>query len=251
MIAPNQTGPFDIIGDVHGCYPELVELLGLLGYEITWENEQAKTVSHPTNRRLIFVGDFVDRGPDTPAVLRLVMKLVELQIAYSVIGNHDDKLMRKLAGRNVQINHGLDTTLDQLKTEPKIFHEQIHDFLNSLPYYLWFENKNLLVAHAGLPEKYHGEKSKRIRELTLFGPTTGKMDEFGLPQRILWAKEYKGKPFIVFGHTPVREPLFLNNTVNIDTGCVFGGKLTALQYPEMTTISVPCKEEYAAPRRPF
>ena len=251
MIAPNQTGPFDIIGDVHGCYPELVELLGLLHYEIAWENEKAKMVTHPENRRLIFVGDFVDRGPDSPAVLKLVMRLLELEIAFAVIGNHDDKLMRKLAGRNVQINHGLDITLDQLKPEPKIFHQHVHDFLESLPYYLWFDNYNLLVAHAGLQEKYHGEKGKQIRELTMFGPTTGKLDEYGLPKRILWAKDYKGNPFIVYGHTPVREPLFLNNTVNLDTGCVFGGKLTALQYPEIKIISVPCKEMYAEPRRPF
>ena len=251
MIAPNQTGPFDIIGDVHGCYPELVELLNELGYEITWEKEKVQAISHPQNRRLIFVGDFVDRGPDSPSVLKLVMRLMELQIAFAVIGNHDDKLMRKLSGRNVQINHGLDITLAQMENEPKLFHNQVRDFLEALPYYLWFDNDNLLIAHAGLPEKYHGEKSKRIRELTLFGPTTGKLDEYGLPMRIQWAKEYKGKPYVVFGHTPVREPLFLNNTVNIDTGCVFGGKLTALQYPEIKTVSVPCKEMYAEPRRPF
>src|SRR5688572_2623616 len=137
MIAPNQTGPFDIIGDVHGCFPELVELLTLCGYEIIWEKEKVKSVSHPANRRIIFVGDFVDRGPDSPAVMKLVMRLVELEIAFAVIGNHDDKLMRKLAGRNVQINHGLDITLEQMKSEPKVFHEQVHDFLEKLPYYLW------------------------------------------------------------------------------------------------------------------
>lgn len=251
MIAPNQTGPFDIIGDVHGCFPELVELLETLGYGLNWEKETLQTVTHPQDRRLIFVGDFVDRGPDSPAVLKLVMRLLELEVAFAVIGNHDDKLMRKLAGRNVQINHGLDTTLAQLEQEPKTFHDQVRDFLATLPYYLWFDNHNLLVAHAGLPEKYHGQKGKNVRELTLFGPTTGKLDEYGLPVRIQWAKAYKGKPFVVFGHTPVREPRFANNTANIDTGCVFGGKLTALQYPEMKTVSVPCKEMYAEPRRPF
>ena len=134
MIAPNQTGPFDIIGDVHGCYPELVELLNELGYEITWEKEKVQAISHPQNRRLIFVGDFVDRGPDSPAVLKLVMRLIELQIAFAVIGNHDDKLMRKLSGRNVQINHGLDITLAQMENEPKLFHNHVRDFLEALPY---------------------------------------------------------------------------------------------------------------------
>ncbi len=251
MIAPQQTGPFDIIGDVHGCYPELLELLELLNYEIKWAGKNVQDITHPENHRLIFVGDFVDRGPDSPAVLKLVMKAMELGIAFSVIGNHDDKLMRKLAGRNVQINHGLDTTLAQLESEPKVFHDQVKDFLAALPYYLWFDNNNLLIAHAGLAEKYHGQKDKKIRELALFGPTTGGLDKFGLPNRIQWAKDYKGKTMVVFGHTPVREPLFLNNTVNIDTGCVFGGKLTALRYPGTQTVSVPCKEEYAEPRRPF
>src|SRR6478736_1962043 len=141
MIAPQLTGPFDIIGDVHGCFPELKELLQKLGYELNWEGGKLATFAHPQNRRLIFVGDFVDRGPDSPAVMKLVMRLVELELAMAVIGNHDDKLMRKLAGRNVQINHGLDITLAQLAHEPKILHDQIRDFLNSLPYYLWLDNK--------------------------------------------------------------------------------------------------------------
>ena len=251
MIAPNQTGPFDIIGDVHGCYPELLELLALLGYEISWEGEKIKDIIHPKYHRIIFVGDFVDRGPDSPAVLKLVMRAIELQIAFAVIGNHDDKLRRKLMGRNVHINHGLDITLAQLEKEPPQISVRIRNFLELLPHMLWFDDKKLLIVHAGLAEKYHELNTSRVRELALFGPTTDKLDEYGLPERVNWAKDYQGKPFIVFGHTPVREPVLLNNTINIDTGCVFGGKLTALRYPEMEMVSVKPEKVYTAPRRPF
>ncbi|HSI89706.1 MAG TPA: metallophosphoesterase [Adhaeribacter sp.] len=241
----------DIIGDVHGCYPELLSLLEKLGYEVKNPQSNAPEISHPDNRKPAFVGDFVDRGPDSPGVLKLVMHAVGQGRAYAVIGNHDDKLMRKLMGRNVQINHGLDTTLAQLENEPPHFAMRARRFLEILPYRLWFDDKKLLIVHAGLPEKYHEDQSRKVRDLALFGPTTGKLDEYGLPMRIKWANNYKGKPFVVFGHTPVREPLLVNNTMNIDTGCVFGGKLTALRYPEMETVWVEPEKLYAEPRRPF
>ena len=81
--------------------------------------------------------------------------------------------------------------------------------------------------------------------------TTGETDEFGLPVRYNWAADYRGKALVVYGHTPVPEPLFLNNTVNIDTGCVFGGQLTALRYPERETVSVKARQTYYEPARPF
>ncbi|MFC5270237.1 metallophosphoesterase [Adhaeribacter terreus] len=241
----------DIIGDVHGCYPELLALLAKLGYEVQHPHGNTPEITHPEDRKLAFVGDFVDRGPDSPGVLKLVMHSVGQHKAFAVIGNHDDKLMRKLMGRNVQINHGLDTTLAQLEHEPPQFSIRVRRFLEMLPHLLWFDDNKLLIAHAGLPEKFHDPNSKRAREMALFGPTTGKLDEYGLPQRLNWAKDYAGKPFIVFGHTPVREPLLVNNTMNIDTGCVFGGKLTALRYPEMETVGVKPEKLYAEPRRPF
>lgn len=251
MIVPNLSGPFDIIGDVHGCYPELLELLQHLGYQISVPEKGTIGILAPEGRRLVFVGDLVDRGPDSPAVLKLVMQIVEQKAGYCVIGNHDDKLMRKLMGRNVSINHGLDVTLEQLKKEQPHFSVRVRRFFETMPYFLFLDGKNLLIAHAGLAEKYHGQISKKVRDLCLFGPTTGKLDEQGLPVRLNWAKDYTGTPLVVYGHTPVREPHWQNNTVNIDTGCVFGGKLTALRYPEMETVAVPAKKLYAEPRRPF
>jgi protein phosphatase len=251
MIAPQLNGPFDIIGDVHGCYPELVELLQKIGYEITEKENGEVEVNNPHKRKLIFVGDLTDRGPNSVAVLKLVIHVVQHHKGYCVIGNHDDKLMRKLMGRKVQINNGLDTTLEELKAEPPQFAIKVRHFFESLPYYIWCDDKKLLIAHAGLPEKYHGVESKKVRDLSMYGLTTGKLDEQGMPQRLDWAKDYYGEPLVIFGHTPVREPLIKNSTINIDTGCVFGGKLTVLHYPEMEMVSVPARKQYAQPRRPF
>ncbi|MGD0547194.1 MAG: polynucleotide kinase-phosphatase, partial [Terracidiphilus sp.] len=85
----------------------------------------------------------------------------------------------------------------------------------------------------------------------LFGETTGETDDYGLPVRYDWASEYRGKAMVVYGHTPVAEPEWLNRTIDIDTGCVYGGKLTALRYPEKELVSVPAIREYYAPSKPF
>src|SRR6185437_13174234 len=111
-------GPFDIIGDVHGCYDELVELISLLGYTIQ-QQDQNYSVSSPEGRKLIFVGDLVDRGPGTVRVLRLVSSIVQSGRGFCVPGNHDMKLVRALRGRDVKRTHGLAETLEQLGEEPE------------------------------------------------------------------------------------------------------------------------------------
>ena len=109
----------------------------------------------------------------------------------------------------------------------------------------------LVVAHAGMKEEMQGRGSGAVRDFALYGETTGETDEFGLPIRYNWAAEYRGKATVVYGHTPVPEPEWLNRTINIDTGCVFGGKLTALRYPEKELVSVAARATYAVPARPF
>jgi len=240
-------GPFDIIGDVHGCYDELVELLTKLGYDAT---EPSRAVT-PEGRKAIFLGDLVDRGPDSPGVLRLVMSMVQRGQALCVPGNHDVKLLRKLRGKNVQITHGLAETLKQLEAEPPDFHKWVTEFIDGLVGHYVLDEGRLVVAHAGMKERYTGRASKRVREFALYGETTGETDEFGLPVRYNWAAEYRGRAAIVYGHTPVPEADWLNGTLNIDTGCVFGGKLTALRWPERELVSVPAARTYAEPARPF
>lgn len=241
-------GPFDIIGDVHGCFDELVELLRLLGHNV---NETLLTIDCSQGRKPVFVGDLVDRGPKIVPVLKLVMNGVANGTVLCVPGNHDIKLMRKLKGREVQVNHGLQDSLTQLAEESPEFRAQVADFIDEMVSHYVLDDGKLVVAHAGMREEMQGRGSGAVRDFALFGETTGETDEFGLPVRHPWAAEYRGTAMVVYGHTPVPEPEWLNRTINIDTGCVFGGRLTALRYPEKELLSVPAKRTYAESRRPF
>ena len=246
------TGPFDIIGDIHGCFTELKELLEKLGYQLQYDEEnRAIDAIHPEGRTPIFLGDLCDRGPATPAVLRLVMGMTKANHAICVPGNHDEKLKKYLMGRKVQVRRGLETSVEQMESEPKEFHNEVKKFLDSLISHYVLDEGRLVVAHAGMKEEMAGRASGAVRTFALFGETTGEIDEFGLPVRYPWAESYRGKALIAYGHTPVPEPLWLNNTVNIDTGCVFGGALSALRYPENEIVSIQAKEVYAEPVRPL
>ena len=243
-------GPFDIIGDVHGCFDELHSLLTELGYTISSSNGTIDA-RHPEGRKAVFLGDLVDRGPKVPEVLKLVMSMSAAGTALAVPGNHDSKLMRKLRGRDVQITHGLAESLQQLENEPPEFKDQVADFVDSLVSHYVLDDGRLVVAHAGLKEELQGRGSGKVRDFALYGETTGETDEFGLPVRYNWAAEYRGRAVVVYGHTPVPEPEWLNGTICIDTGCVFGGKLTALRYPEKELVSVPALRTYYESSKPF
>ena len=248
----DEHGPFDIIGDIHGCFDELVELLEELGYEISTRSPDGETVVEPPQgRKAIFVGDYVDRGPKVPEVLRLVMRMQKTGAAICVPGNHDIKLVRALRGRNVKPTHGLAESLLQLEKESTRFKTEIAEFLDDLVSHYVLDNGKLVVAHAGMKAELQGRASGRVREFAIYGETTGETDEFGLPIRGNWADEYRGPAMVVYGHTPVTEPQWINRTINIDTGCVFGGKLTALRYPEKELVSVPAHQTYYQPAKPF
>ena len=248
-------GPFDIIGDIHGCYDELYELLLKLGYKIDSVEDNLSNfgfvVIPPDERNVIFLGDLVDRGPDSPKVLKLVMSMVNSGIAHCVPGNHDLKLEKYLSGRQIQIKHGLEKTIEQLEKESEEFRNIAKEFLYGLISHYVFDNGKLVVAHAGLKEEMQGRGSGAVRSFCLYGETTGETDEFGLPVRYNWAKEYRGKAKVVYGHTPIPESEWLNRTINIDTGCVFGGKLTALRYPEDELVFVKAKKVYCVPAKPI
>ena len=251
-----ETGPFDIIGDVHGCYDELLTLLGQLDYQVEAEpvedgRDLGVRVTPPAGRRAVFLGDLVDRGPASPQVLRLVMSMVRDGSALCVPGNHDIKLLRHLNGKKVTVNHGLDETLAQLENEPAAFGGQVRQFLDGLVSHYVLDGGKLVVAHAGLTEDMQGRGSGAVRAFALFGESTGEIDEFGLPVRYEWAREYRGRALVVYGHTPVPDPEWLNNTIDIDTGCVFGGRLTALRYPERELVTVPAAQVYCEPVRPL
>ncbi|WP_030980191.1 polynucleotide kinase-phosphatase [Streptomyces sp. NRRL S-1824] len=239
------TGPFDIIGDIHGCSSELESLLGKLGYV---------DGAHPEGRTAVFVGDLVDRGPDSPGVLRRVMSMVSAGNALCVPGNHENKLGRYLKGRKVQHTHGLAETIEQLDREDAkdpAFREQVREFIDGLVSHYVLDGGKLVVCHAGLPEKYHGRTSGRVRSHALYGDTTGETDEFGLPVRYPWAEEYRGRAAVVYGHTPVPSTSWVNNTLCLDTGAVFGGKMTALRWPERELVDVPAEKVWYEPAKPL
>ncbi|MEV6331135.1 polynucleotide kinase-phosphatase [Streptomyces sp. NPDC051909] len=236
------TGPFDIIGDVHGCRSELETLLAKLGYV---------DGHHPEGRTAVFVGDLVDRGPDSPGVLRRVMGMVAAGDALCVPGNHENKLGRWLHGRTVQQTHGLAETIEQLEREPAEFKAEVAAFVDGLVSHYVLDGGRLVVCHAGLPEKYHGRTSGRVRSHALYGDTTGETDEFGLPVRYPWAEDYRGRATVVYGHTPVPNTSWINNTLCLDTGAVFGGKMTALRWPERELVDVPAERVWYEPAKPL
>lgn len=270
-------GPFDIIGDVHGCADELEELLAQLGYvrrtndvggEMNAGAGDGESVSHsslsltpssfyfhPAGRKAVFVGDLVDRGPRNLDVVRIVHGMVQHGSGLCVPGNHDMKLLKKLNGKDVRVAHGLAETLAELEALPADirgpFCKALAEFLDGLVSHYVLDGGELVVAHAGMKEQMQGRGSGKVRDFALYGETTGETDEFGLPVRLNWAAGYRGSAMVVYGHTPIPEPEWLNRTVNIDTGCVFGGKLTALRYPEREFLSVPAKRVYCEPKRPF
>jgi len=244
----NLTGPFDIVGDVHGCHTELVDLLARLG----WQVDPAGTDAvHPEGRQAVFLGDLVDRGPATPAVLRLAMSMVSSGAALCIPGNHENKLKRALEGRNVTLSHGLAASMEQLAQETPEFRAEVASFIDGLVSHAVLDGGSLVVAHAGLPQSMHGRSSGAVRSFALYGDTTGETDEFGLPVRYAWANDYRGRAAVVYGHTPVPDAVWINGTICIDTGCVFGGSLTALRWPERELVSVPARATYYEPTRPL
>jgi len=246
-------GSFDIIGDVHGCHEELWDLLGKLGYGMPRFDSAYRPadIIPPPGRRAVFVGDFVDRGANSMAVLKLVMAMVEAGHALAVLGNHDDKFWRWLQGRKVSVKHGLSGTIEDFSCESEGLKPRLLAFLSHLPLHLWLDGGRLAVAHAGIQEAMLGKANDQVRRFCLYGDTSGERYPTGLPIRYHWAAGYRGQTTIVYGHTPVPKVDWVNATLCIDTGCCFGGALSALRWPERDIVSVDSKAEYTARLRPF
>lgn len=228
---------FDMIGDVHGCYDELMELVAKLGYE-----KRGQAYFHPKGRRLISVGDVADKGPKNLSSLDFWIDQVVHAGAFWVHGNHCNKLYRYFLGNKVRLSHGLENTVEELLKLPKeeriAFRNRFMSCYESQCYYLLLDQRRLAIVHGGLREESMGRFSNKIRAVCLYGETTGNFEENERPERLDWAAEYCGKTFVVYGHTVAAGPSILNNTVAIDQGCVYGGYLTALRYPEREFVQV-------------
>jgi hypothetical protein len=241
-------GPFDVIGDVHGCLGELEELLSKLGYSIVRNKAgKPKDAIPPPGRMAVFVGDIVNRGPNTVGVLRLIMGMVRQKHALSVMGNHEYRLSRRLDGQDASRATN-NITVRSLRTESQKFQKRVHDFLTSLPYYLWLDDGRLIIAHAGLKEKLQGLDGDKVRAFALLAQTSGKIGRPSASFQRDWPLRYRGKTTVLYGHIPRRKAQWENNTLCLDTGCVIGGKLSALRYPEMELVAVTAWTVYARPR---
>ena len=163
----DESGPFDIIGDVHGCTDELIALMTELGYRVSlgdWAAGKPVDITPPRGRRLVFVGDLADRGPRSADSLRLVMTMVERGQALSVPGNHDAKLLRWLQGRtSMTLSHGLELTVAELERETQAFRDGARTFTEGLPLNLWLDGGALVVAHAGIRQDMFGRSSGNVR----------------------------------------------------------------------------------------
>ncbi len=239
------TGPFDIIGDVHGCRDELVELLTLLGYSIRDVNGHWR-VRHPEGRRVVFAGDIVDAGPDVPGVLGLVMDMVGDGVALCCSGNHEERLRQAMTDEGL-VRRTTGVGSKELRDCSVAFRRRAWRFVRSLPGHLVLDGGKLVVAHVGLKSELQGVDSPESRAAAVCGERTGKFHKDGRPIRVDWASNYHGSALVVHGHSPTKRSEWKNGTVDIDTGCVFGVALTALRYPERKSVSVPARQKYAEP----
>jgi protein phosphatase len=253
-----ECGPFDMIGDIRGCGDELAALLQKLGYEVSEPIDEnsfwsSPVYRHPQGRKAIFLGNLVDGGPRPIDTLKLVRAMVKTGTALCVPGERDIKLMRKLWGRKVPVQQGLEKSLAAIEALPEAIREpfakEIADFLHSLVHHYVLDGGKLVVAHAGMKESMQGRNSKQVRDFAVYGETTGETDAFDLSVRPSWVEDYRGRAMVVYSHPPISEPEWLNNTINLNTGCAFGGKLTALRYPEQELVSVPARQTYSEPAK--
>jgi len=242
-------GPFDLIGDVHGCRVELESILEKLGYVDA--NGQGRT--HPDGRTVVFLGDIVDRGLEVPAVIRVVSELLRSGSALFVPGNHDERLAAYLMGEELTPAYGMEYSVEQLeRMDAKEREETIERFLElylGAPPYLWLDDGKLVAVHGGLEQDMIGGFDARIWHMCLQGKVAEDTSGLGVPRRIDWAQDYRGDALVVYAHTPVPDAVFVNNTINLDQGCVFGATLSALRYPELEVVHVDAAQPYYLPGR--
>ncbi|MBU5353501.1 polynucleotide kinase-phosphatase [Paenibacillus barcinonensis] len=242
----------DIIGDIHGCYEEMMELIHRLGYV---DEQGDGMLRHPEGRKLVSVGDVSSRGPESLKCLLFWQQHCAAGLAYMVDSNHGWKIARYLDGRDVTLSHGderVEAELLQLEqvqgsAAAKQVRESLKHFLLEAPSHLVFTRngvRQVVVAHAGIRDHFIGKQSRRIQDYCRYGDVEG-TDEKGRPVRKDWYVDHNSGECIVWGHDPRPYPMIVNDTVNIDQGVVFGGMLTAWRMPERESVSVTAKQDYA------
>jgi len=206
-----------VVGDIHGCYDELMELLDKVGF--------AK------KDRLVSVGDLIAKGPKSREVLELFMSDERFS---TVIGNHDLILRRRWNGEDIELKAAQKQTHKELKDEK----DRYCLFLNALPFVI--DLGTHLVVHAGLRPnvELHSQTTGDLTRLRTLGPDR-ESDE-GTP----WYHVYNGEKTVIFGHWCAPEPRRGPKAIGLDTGCVYGHALTAYVIETEEFVSVPAKQAY-------
>ncbi|MFE4893780.1 polynucleotide kinase-phosphatase [Peribacillus butanolivorans] len=241
----------DIIGDIHGCYMEMILVLEKLGYQ---KNEEGLYL-HPEGRKFVSIGDVMSRGPESLKTMLFFYEHVQKDVAYMIDSNHGWKIARWLGGRDVTLNHGDEKVEEEFKAYEEEYgsekaeetKQSLKEFLLQAPSHYVFTKNNvqtLVCVHAGIKDAFIGKQSEAVRDFCRYGDTNG-FDEKGKPVRKDWYVSHKKSSLIVWGHDPKPQPLLINNTINIDQGVVFGGALTAFRYPEGEFISVQASQDFS------
>jgi protein phosphatase len=246
-----EAASYDIIGDIHSCADEFEALLRELGYDFRWSEEAGERVAHmtaPPGRKLILLGDLIDRGPKSADVLRLAMAALKHKCGYIVMGNHDLYLAQWMRGANLPINPGIAQTLDQLSRESETFLRKALDAISMLPTYLWLDGGKLCVSHAGMRGDLLGKSTPEAYDHAINGDEPLRNATQTYDCSLHWSSSYRGETAMVYGHFRIAEALWVNNTMCLDTACVYGGKLTALRWPERELVAVPAQKRYTYSR---
>lgn len=243
----------DMIGDVHACYSEFIQLITLLGYAL---DEKTGLYHHPRGRILLSLGDITSRGPNSLGMLDFFIRHIEQGLAEMVDSNHGWKIARWLDGRAVTLAHGDEKVAEEFEHyeqehgvgKADEFREKSRRLLFSAPSHMLLKRNGKVEAiavHAGIRDDYIGRMSPAVQNFCRYGDVAG-IGADGRPIRKDWTGERKtDHPLIVWGHDPRPQPERKNGTINIDQGCVFGGQLTAYRFPEDECVSVPAKENYS------
>lgn len=241
---------YAIISDVHGCYDELVELNKLI-LDFDKKNK--------TKHKLISLGDLCDRGPKNVKTLEFWKKQIQNKDAIVIQGNHCNVLWEALSKNKSRPYPGLPVTineLNQLLVEQPKQYESLKNFWvsywNQSKPFLVLDNGKLIVTHAGmtrwLADSYifagKFPSDDITKAICLYGANIdkyggGKYGELGF-----WQNAWDSEQIVVYGHFVTKEVSINNNTWGIETGVVFGGKITALLYPEMKILQVNAKRKY-------
>jgi serine/threonine protein phosphatase 1 len=206
-----------VVGDIHGCYDELTELLDKAGLEKT--------------DRVVSVGDLITKGPKNREVLELFMTDKRFS---AVMGNHDLALRRRWNGEDLKLKSAQKKTHKELKSDK----EKYVAYFNTLPFTI--DLGKHLVVHAGLRPNVamHSQTTDDLTRIRTLGEDPEGRD--GTP----WYDEYDGEQIVLFGHWPAAEPRRARKAIGLDTGCVYGYRLTAYIIETDEFVSVKAKQSY-------